>query len=290
MKIYGILFLLLCVWGSLRAADVWICGERTRFAEALESSLKKNGLPVTVSETGDPAAFRLVILPPGFRCTDELAARLNRFDGALMVMDRENLGCPVPEKIQKHSVVDWRRNVFRRLGNPQGTHKVTPDGAVELGNAYFRDGSVYPDVAGLQFQPGDEGIAFQVSGGADSDLFSVLLKDRDGRQFVSYVPLSRETKTVFLRFADFLALLPDSVENAEFSWAERANNLFIPDIRPVPEKICGMAMGLSLRHLWWDKGGSCRIVADICGLDGSVIAGNLALVPGEMSFPDREEL
>ncbi|MBO5688398.1 MAG: hypothetical protein J6S73_00615, partial [Lentisphaeria bacterium] len=121
------------------------------------------------------------------------------------------------------------------------------------------DGSVYLEVSGLQFQPGDEGIAFPVSGGADSDLFSVLLKDRDGRQFVSYVPLDRKEKTVFLRFADFLALPPESAENAEFCWAERAVKQFLPDVRPVPEKICGISMGLSLRHLWWDKGGSCRI-------------------------------
>ena len=65
--------------------------------------------------------------------------------------------------------------------------------------------------------------------------------------------------------------------------------------RPGKKVLHGMLGEIFDEYIWSNtvmarKGGSCRIVTDIRGLDGSVIAGNLALVPGEMSFPDREEL
>ncbi len=243
------------------AADVLI-GGNSRLAGELAQRLQRAGMTVETADAVTAESLsgcRLVILPPGMRFSDGTAALLKNFNGALMVMDRENLGCVLPEKLQKKLLVDWRKALFRLAGDKNGTFKLDAAGFIAAHNRYFRDGSLFLHVDGLKIEPGSDALAFQVSGGADSDLLSVSLTDDTGRQFVSYVPLERDLRTAVLRFADFLALPPDAPENCDFSHQERPEKLYSSDERIAPEKIRSVAVGLSRRHLWWDKGGSFRL-------------------------------
>lgn len=65
--------------------------------------------------------------------------------------------------------------------------------------------------------------------------------------------------------------------------------------RPGKNVLHGMLGEIFDEYIWGNtvmarKIGSCRFIADISGMENSVIAGNLRLAPQEMYFPDQEEL
>lgn len=250
---------------TLRAADVMIYGERTLFAEQLAARLKQQGMTVDVARHGDFSGSRLVILPPETPYSDEISAKLRLYQGALMVMGQKIPAASSAEKL----LVDWRTGSFRLRGDKNGSCTQEKNGFIQVRNSYFRDGSIYLEMKDIALAPGSDCLKFQVSGGADSDLLSIAVTARNGRQFVSYVPLTGRMKTAVLRYADFLALPPDAVPWEEFSSRERPPEPWLSDDRLVPEEISSVAIGLSRRHMWWDKGGSFLIGPVYCGKSGS---------------------
>ena len=261
----GVFCLLLALLPYAGAVDVLI-GGRTRLGDMLAQRLQSQGMTVKTVDrvtADDLPACRLVILPPGVRCSDKIAALLKNSRAALLLMDRENLAGVLPTKVTSTPLVTWGKTPSRLAGNRNAVFSQEKDGFIEVRTPYFRDGSVFLEVKDVSLKPGESGLMFQVSGGADSDLLSIQLTDDCGRQFVSYFPLERQRKTAFLRFADFLVLPPDAPANNEFSHQERPGKLYVSDGQITAEKIRSVAIGLSRRHLWWDKGGAFR-VGTIC--------------------------
>lgn len=257
----GLFCLLLAVLPYAVAADVLI-GGKTRLGDMLAQRLQAAGMTVKITEDLSADVLpscRLVILPPGVRCSDKTVSLLKNSRAALLVMDRENCAGVLPEKMSGSLLAHWRKTPFRLSGNKNAAFKLDADGFIEVNTPYFRDGSAFLEVRTVALKPDAAGLTFQVGGGADSDLLSVQLTDDLGRQFVSYFPLERKMKTAFLRFADFLALPPDAEKNSEFSHEERPGKLYPSGGQVKADQIHSVAIGLSRRHLWWDKGGSFRL-------------------------------
>ena len=264
---------------AVQSADVLIFSPRTEFSAALERALQKFSLKTEVAETADFAGYRMVVLPPGVRCDDETAASLRRFSGALMVMDTENLGATAPGTMKKTLLEDWdtrgKKPAYRFGGDKRGTlwmyqaeHGIR---FAEISNQYFRDGSIYLEINHLdgKIKADDQYLLFNAMGGADSDLLSVNITDRDGHQFVSYAPLDRTPREVALRFADFLAFDPGVSRNYDFGGVADDTTDMLKGEKVIasgeigrkldPSRISTITIGLSRRHLWWDKGGLLRL-------------------------------
>ena len=264
---------------AAQAADVLIYGPPTEFSAALEQALQKYSLKAGVAETTDFSGYRMVVLPPGVRCADETAASLRRFSGALLVMDTENLGATAPGTMQKTLLEDWdtrvKKPAYRFGGDKRGTlwmyqaeHGIR---FAEISNQYFRDGSIYLEINRLdgKIKADDQYLLFNAMGGADSDLLSVNITDRDGNQFVSYAPLDRTPREVALRFADFLAFDSGVRRNYDFGGVADDTTDMLKGEKVIasgeigrkldPSRISTITIGLSRRHLWWDKGGLLRL-------------------------------
>ncbi|MGE4565294.1 MAG: hypothetical protein AB7F32_10530 [Victivallaceae bacterium] len=262
------------------AADILILGQGDKFENALDAALKKYPLSTEIADSADFSKYRLVIIPPHRRCTEAEAAKLSRYTGALMVMNRENFGPAKPGELKMTLIEDWdtkkEKPDYRFGGDKKGTLLVyqaeNSTRFAELSNSFFRDGSLYLEINNLagKIKPDDQYLCFNALGGADSDLLSVTVTDRDGNQFVTYAPLDRTPRDLTLRFADFIAYDRKVSRNFDFGGlSDNADDMLKGEIVPDPEKgsdlklkaadISSITIGLSRRHLWWDKGGSLRL-------------------------------
>ena len=98
-------FLCAILSSALFSADVWIPGDATPGAKALEKALLKKGLTAEISADADLQKTGMIFFAPGFRVQDDLRQKLTAFyqqGGKIIVTDPLNLGAPapVPEKIR----------------------------------------------------------------------------------------------------------------------------------------------------------------------------------------------
>ena len=144
----GVFCLLLALLPYAGAVDVLI-GGRTRLGDMLAQRLQAQGMTVKTVDrvtADDLPACRLVILPPGVRCSDKIAALLKNSRAALLLMDRENLAGVLPAKVTSTPLVTWGKTPFRLAGNRNAVFSQEKDGFIEVRTPYFRDGSVFLEV------------------------------------------------------------------------------------------------------------------------------------------------
>ena len=232
---------------GLPAAEVWIPGGRTPGADALTEVLKQRGLTVSVGGDAVPTDARLIVFPPGYAVSDALREKLEAFyrrGGAIVVTDRRNLGAPSP-----------RPAAIRALSGFAGGQK--------LSTASYRDGSLK---LRIPVRPGeiaaqDDLLVLDAAGDFNSEVLSVVLTGRDGRQFVHYADLAREKKRIVLRFADFVFTGADGESELEFTLVRPPGTKARVMEKIRPEEIARITVGVSCRHAWHDKGGSFTLAA-----------------------------
>jgi hypothetical protein len=268
------------VW-NLSAAEVWIYGKPSPETAAIAGSLERRKLSSAVGEAGALADCRLLLIAPGTVCPEALRNELPKFmaaGGAVIATDPVNFGRIGSGCADKELIEDWNpeKPSVKIGGSSKGLSLffTAEDGRrfVNLSVPYFRSGSVYVSAEGLQGKiRSDAGtLIFNAMGGKDSDLLTVNITDADRRQWVSYHGLTGKPEDVAIRFADFLPLPAKAFANFDFGGKvdEKADPLKGDKVEPGktfsdeklrPEKIAAISIGLSRRHLWWDKGGAVRV-------------------------------
>lgn len=219
---------------GLFAAEVWIPGARTSGAEALAESLKTRGIPAGIGgEERIADDTRLIVFPPGYAVSDALRESLDTFywrGGAIIVTDPRNLGAPAP-----------RPASFRPLGGLRDPVSRTGTEKVRLA---VREGMI---------RETNKLLVFEAKGDFNSEVLSVVLTDRAGRQFIHYADLERRWRKYALRFADFV--FTGIVGNSELEFllvkVPGATVRIADRIRP--EEIVSVTFGISPRHAWNDK-------------------------------------
>lgn len=286
----GALMLFAATTGAADKADALIFGGDGPLSRNLQKSLAAHRISSRIG--GDRLdGVRLLVVPPEVRLSEELRRQLPEFfkaGGALLTMGPENFGVPAPQpgKLKLLPELDPASGLWECRGS-----KILRSGVyagpnarrfLEIVSPEMRDGSIffkYKKLDGLIGRD-DRLLVFRACGDYESNLVSVSVTDRDGNQFVSYADLDREWRDYVLRFADFVPLGKPRGGDFEFGGKLDGEPAAPPAIALDPANISSIAIGLSNRHLWWDKPGRIQL-ADIA------VAPDLAASAGRSGYAMR---
>ncbi len=264
------------IWGGKDAAAVSVLAE----------ALSRQGFEVSVG-TGltDWNSKAALLVAPGCRLPEDQRGELRRFQeagGVLVVTGPENFGVPGGADLEKKRLIaDWStlagKPNYRLRGGSRNSMLIHTaergERFLTMETPFFRNGSVFVELINIRgkFRESDRYLCFNALGGADSDLLSVVVTDTAGRQFTGYADLTRQPRDLAIRFADLLPVPASHHSYFDFGGkkdntsdmlkGEQVDAIAASEIRLNPAEIKNIAIGLSRRHLWWDKGGSLRLGA-----------------------------